>query len=545
MSSSADNTSPVTPAVPVTEVPVDKVDMKLVKNNVRNILKSEFGVHIPPAKVTNVITKGLDGINVKVVDMASTYKTKHREYMNLDKELKACTDDVKKAELTTQMNALKSAKDQFDVINREKIRVSSDAMLATSMVCDDLLKSMVRFAFDRCQLLGGKQVDATHMHDPSASSLAVWPLICQLPSWRTFPEDLMPKTRAKKAKADATTEAPDAPAAVTATSAADAPADTPAVADASAEGSSDDSQDDEDKKMKFVYYAKEICNVLIHDATDTKYSGMRVNHTLPEYCHRLLTEFLNMLARKVNVSIHFNETKTLSDNLVYALLHISFAEHQPVHVSLDVSNLKEEKEKTNEDGTKTKYEVERLVANKRLTTADGYFERLHSTVVDRVRRFNKYIEDHPKGTEKPVLPPAPAKKPRSPSAKKEGDDVSRDVPVTAAVKPADTPAPEDKPTAATPATDKPVAKPAEAKPAAPKAAPVKAPANTAKKPATQQAATPATPVAAKPSATTEAKPAAAKPAAPKPADGKVPVKAPPTSHKTAANKPSAPAVAKP
>lgn len=542
MSSSADNTSPVTPAVPVTEVPVDKVDMKLVKNNVRNILKSEFGVHIPPAKVTNVITKGLDGINVKVVDMASTYKTKHREYMNLDKELKACTDDVKKAELTTQMNALKSAKDQFDVINREKIRVSSDAMLATSMVCDDLLKSMVRFAFDRCQLLGGKQVDATHMHDPSASSLAVWPLICQLPSWRTFPEDLMPKTRAKKAKADATTEAPDAPAAVTATSAAastDAPADTPAVADVSAEGSSDDSQDDEDKKMKFVYYAKEICNVLIHDATDTKYSGMRVNHTLPEYCHRLLTEFLNMLARKVNVSIHFNETKTLSDNLVYALLHISFAEHQPVHVSLDVSNLKEEKEKTNEDGTKTKYEVERLVANKRLTTADGYFERLHSTVVDRVRRFNKYIEDHPKGTEKPVLPPAPAKKPRSPSAKKEGDDVSRDVPATATVKPADTPAVEDKPA---PTTDKPVAKPAEAKPAAPKAAPVKAPANTAKKPA-------AAPVAAKPAAATDAKPAApvaaAKPAAPKPADGKVPVKAPPTSHKTAANKPAAPVVSKP
>src|SRR3989344_8115654 len=582
-----------TPSVPET---------RLAKNNVRDILKyrldPENPNHIPPAKVTQVIANGAEGINTIVKERLKPYKENHRKYVTLSREFATAAglSAERKAEITKALEGLQNDKDMYDAINREKIRIGGDAMVALSMICEDVMRSLIHFACDTCLSQGGKQVEATHMHTDAANSLPIWRLIKRLPSWVQFPAEFLPKARARKGKlattvlsaATSTVTTADTPATVAAvTTVATTTATTATTATTTpvaAENNSDDTADDvtratetnevvDEKKTNFSYYATEICRMLTSKVE--KFGKLRVSHTLTKYCDRLLTEFLNLLARNFHACIYINEQKTLSDTLVYAVLQLLMLEDQRVIVDFTVTTeLVADKNADVPSGTEPP-KVEKLVAHKTLRTADGYYENLCEHVQRKVERFNQYFEDHPQGTLKEVPPPKPPRvkktaeeKAAEKAAEKNAAMLLETVPDKtndAAVKPKRTKKATDKEVTDKPATDKqtvtdktvpaadtpavdntaaPAAPPTEVKPAkVKKAAAEKAPAET------KQEVTPTAPKRSKSTeklaAENQATEKHATPVVDKPATDKPAAKPPKAAAKPAEDKPVTDKPAKP
>jgi hypothetical protein len=343
---------------------------KMDKNNTRKIMQMVNDRHIPPARVRATLDKHF--INRLVCEASKPFKDDYRKYKELSKNAEANADEL---------NRLRPNYEKYEALNKCRLRIGGDTHIAISIMCDEIVRELAELAFSRCASHKNKQVEATYLHERNesnvqyAESLSLYPLYRNLPSWSTFPDAFRPKQRAKKAKD---------------------------------EGDSDKEElveEANDKSPKFTYYVDEICRrYLLRD----EFKALRVSGNLREYCSQLVTEFLSRMSGLLQIGIKTNETKTLSLNLIYAVVELLMADGQSLATSLveKVEDVfaRDRDASGNETGEPRKV-GERLVVSKNISFSNGNFDKLRSTIDREINAYHTYVKEHPNGTEHVDKPP--------------------------------------------------------------------------------------------------------------------------------------------
>jgi len=210
------------------------------------------------------------------------------------KALRAELKDTKDAGRVAEIKASIAA------LAKTLVRVSSDTSIATAVVCDILVKELLRRGMEQAIASDRKIVEVGHYHDGDPSSMLCYPLVSKLPSFAGFDPDHEEELRKKRAAANkAAKDAKEAKKAAEEKKPAPrvggkaAAAKAAALAAEAAEEEEEEGEVAEHTKTTFFTYVE---NALKSVKKDPPYSTMRVSNRVREDLSTIVTEALARLA---------------------------------------------------------------------------------------------------------------------------------------------------------------------------------------------------------------------------------------------------------
>ncbi len=215
---------------------------------------------------------------------------------------------------------------KIDALARERVRFSNNAPDVLSVVCGELIHQLVTHTVDNAISLDKKIIKIDHLHSESVSTLPLYPLIRNLPSFmeyqKTFASkntsvqlDKMKKDLKDKLWKEFRSRYNEAPL-VKKKKVAAAPLAVPAAEEpAHAEDAEEDADESTDGKTSFRFYVVQECRYVI-GLDKYKNSGVRISTEIKEYLSTLLVEFIQRVAFLVQRTAEAMTRKTINKTAI-------------------------------------------------------------------------------------------------------------------------------------------------------------------------------------------------------------------------------------
>jgi hypothetical protein len=206
--------------------------------------------------------------------------------------------------------------DELDALSNAKIRFSDNVSIVVSTYCEEVVKELADFAMSNCLLQESKIAKLAHLHTKGVEQLSLYPLIKDLPLWRSPPIEPVKVKKEPVAKGTEVPKAPKVP-------------------------------KEKSEKTSLVYYISEIFRELTHPVKygtdgvplmetvknkkgeeskqesrvqDGKYHEIRVSTKLKEYLSSLLIESLAELSPVLQLELQARQIKTVSEATVVHII---------------------------------------------------------------------------------------------------------------------------------------------------------------------------------------------------------------------------------
>jgi histone H3/H4 len=291
-------------------------------------------------------------------------------------------DDIRKTlEELKKSPEHKEAKAKIAALSQEKTRFSNAASIALSIVCDELVSTLVRHIMKSAIESEKKIIHVDHLHNSGVDKLYVYPLVKSLPSFiekaalytrleknqeidrKVLVSINKLKKEYKKKYGKNVTIKKSEHAQVIAQ-----PEATPShiVADVR------EDEEVEDHKTSFKFYVHLICKKLIEENKDIpEYKSLRISTEIKEYLSDLLVEFIQRISPLVRLTTDSMKNKTVNDVAILRVVEAILIDGKPHEERLtlepceviDPEVLKEEtakKEAEKAAGRKYKIDKDRL-----------------------------------------------------------------------------------------------------------------------------------------------------------------------------------------
>jgi hypothetical protein len=87
--------------------------------------------------------------------------------------------------LETNAALINQLEEEHDALSAAKIRFSSDSMKVLRDVCVVIIDQLLEHSLANCRVVEDKMIQVHHAHSKGVEQLPIYPLICNLPSWKS------------------------------------------------------------------------------------------------------------------------------------------------------------------------------------------------------------------------------------------------------------------------------------------------------------------------------------------------------------------------
>lgn len=292
---------------------LDKLNLNLGLDTMIGELKKETNAYkIAKAQLADKVT-----IHTLCVETDGKKKTVHETRPATDVELAAATATVNRLSAN-----IKDYEMKITALSRERTRFSNEASIALSIVCEEVIQQVVTHTMDRVLANKKKIIQISHLHESGIESLPLYPLVENLPSFRTTADRLAKAasllastTHDANLLAQAEKDWKKKYSVVTKKKKAVDEANPVVVAEDAevAEAAVEDAPEEEslDSKTSFRFYVHQVCKELVK--TNPQYKAVRVSTEIRAYLSDLLVELIARLSGLVLLTAGSMKNKTVND----------------------------------------------------------------------------------------------------------------------------------------------------------------------------------------------------------------------------------------
>ena len=237
----------------------------------RHLSTQVLGVEIAHARCANHIKLNLN--DPKVVKHLQELRKEHKD---------EGISEERKAELEKEIKELSA----------EVVRLSSEAPIATSVICDTMIKELLRHALDQTLASDYKMVNVAALHEGRVERMKTYPLFRNLPSYAGYDEKEEKVLKEERAKANKLKKELQLAKKKEGESASKARKEKNKVEDG----------EESHSRTTFQTY---VDNALKKVKQEAKYEkqGVRVTKRVREVCSDIVTDFLARLARVARIIV--------------------------------------------------------------------------------------------------------------------------------------------------------------------------------------------------------------------------------------------------
>ena len=294
-------------------------------------------------------------------------------------------EDATEADLQNAQNIINSLSgdidkytNKVDLLSKQKVRLSNDAAVALSVVCDVTINQIVNHTMENAVKSNKKIMQISHVYENNVDKLSTYSLIKTLPSFVKNEQEIksaelaernaeMISFAVEKAKKDMIKEFNiKVPKKDKKKDTAEVSTASPAVEEAAEQKSQDESND---SKTSFKFYVHKACKKIAE--SDEKYAGIRVSTSIKDYLSDLLVELIQRLSTLILLTAASMKNKTINNVAIMRAVELIMIDgHRPVESlkfkETEITNpqlLKEETKKRDEEkkaGRKYKIDVDKI-----------------------------------------------------------------------------------------------------------------------------------------------------------------------------------------
>ena len=330
-------------------ISVARTRRHLDKLNLNMVLESKIAEHKKELSLLESAETLLSSKKVSVVTIveatdANGKVTKTKAEQTRDATEQELADAATTVAVITPQKG--SHKMHITALTRERTRFSFNAPVMLSIVCDEMIESLLDHTIDRALAGGKKIIQISHLHEAGVESLPLYSLFSKLPSFKANAEKLAAElSKSKSAEHDAALlsqaekdfkkkyaaclpKVQKGPKVAADASKEEKPAEAK-VADAVKEAK-DAADDSEDSKAAFKQYVTGICKLL---KSSEKYAekSIKFSNEIRSYLSDLVAEFIHRISSLVALTASSMKNKTINDVAVMRTIEsIMIDGHSPV-----------------------------------------------------------------------------------------------------------------------------------------------------------------------------------------------------------------------
>jgi len=242
----------------------------------------------------------------------------------IEGEIKELRKELKAAKDAKDSEKEKATKAKIAELSKTLVRISSETPIAAAVVCDILVKELLRRGMDQAMASDRKIVEVGHYHDGDPSTMLCFPIVNKLPSFAGYDPEREEELRKERAAANkATKEAREAKKAAAEEKKGGAKA-APKAAKAEEEEVDGEGDESEHTKTTFFTYVE---NALKTVKKDAPYSTMRVSNRVREDLSEIVAEAIARLATLSRIVVQrVMKVRTMNADHIKAVVHMLMAD---------------------------------------------------------------------------------------------------------------------------------------------------------------------------------------------------------------------------
>lgn len=311
-------------------------------------------------------------------------------------------------------------------LTRERTRFSFNAPVVLSIVCDEMIESLLGHTMDKAIAGGKKIIQISHLHEAGIESLALYPLFEKLPSFQANSKKIAAATSAAKAQAHDAALLSQAEKDFKKKYAACLPkvqkapkGEKPAVEvkpeekieeKAVVEEKQQTDQieaDSDDSKAAFKQYVNNICKIL---KESTKYASHNVkfSNEIRSYLSDLVAEFIRRVSGLVAPMISNMKIKTVNEATILRIVEGLLIDGHAAVETIEFKNdqirdpafMKSEAAKKKEQGSAYKAtavadipKIDGIVAERSINHPSSGYSALAERIADKLAKYKPSAED--------------------------------------------------------------------------------------------------------------------------------------------------------